>query len=60
MTSIHASACEEEDSEASRKQKRTLSVSESQPKLDEGIWAPTGVATPSLARTSSHHYAFSG
>ena len=58
VTSIYASASEEEDSEASRKRKRILSVSESQPKLDEGILAPTGVSTSSpLARTSSHHYA---
>ena len=58
MTSIHASASEKEDSEASRKQKRILSVLESQPKLDEGILAPTGVSTTSpLARTSSQHYA---
>ena len=52
------SASEKEDSEASRKQKRILSVLESQPKLDEGILAPTGVSTSSpLARTSSQHYA---
>ena len=58
MTSIHASAIEKEDSEASRKQKRILSISESQPKLDEGILAPTEVSTYSpLAIISSQHYA---
>lgn len=55
MASIHASASEEGDSEASRKRKRTLSISESQPKLDERILASTEVSTTSP--TSSHHYA---